>query len=46
MVNCKIIKGSTADLILPCKPGVIIENLATVGTVVEAGVDNLCKIHY
>lgn len=41
-----IMKGSTADIILPCKPGVVIENLATVGTVVEAGVDNLCKIHY
>lgn len=41
-----IMQGSTADLILPCKPGVTIENLATVGTVVEAGCDNLCKIHY
>lgn len=41
-----IMQGSTADLILPCKNGVTIENLATVGTVVEAGVDNLCKIHY
>lgn len=41
-----IMQGSTCDLILPCKEGVIIENLAEVGTVVEAGVDNLCKIHY
>ena len=41
-----IMQGSTADLILPCKPGVTIENLASVGTVVEAGVDSLCKIHY
>lgn len=41
-----IMQGSTCDLILPCKSGVTIENLATVGTVVEAGVDNLCKIHY
>lgn len=41
-----IMSGSTCDLILPCKEGVTIENLATVGTVVEAGIDNLCKIHY
>lgn len=41
-----IMSGSTCDVILPCKNGVTIENLATVGTVVEAGVDNLCKIHY
>lgn len=41
-----ILSGSTADLILPCKPGVTIENLATVGTVVEAGVDSLCQILY
>lgn len=41
-----IMQGSTCDLILPCKNGVTIENLAQVGTVVEAGVDNLCKIHY
>lgn len=41
-----IMSGSTCDLILPCKNGVTIENLAEVGTVVEAGVDNLCKIHY
>lgn len=41
-----IMQGSTADLILPCKSDVTIENLAEVGTVVEAGVDNLCKIHY
>lgn len=41
-----IMQGSTCDLIMPLKDGVHIENLATVGTVVEAGVDNLCKIHY
>lgn len=41
-----IMSGSTCDIILPCKDGVVIENLAIVGTVVEAGVDNLCKIHY
>lgn len=41
-----IMSGSTCDLILPCKNGVTIENLATVGHVVEAGMDNLCKIHY
>ena len=41
-----IMQGSTCDLILPLKDGVHIENLAEVGTVVEAGVDNLCKIHY
>lgn len=41
-----IMSGSTCDVILPCKNGVTIENLAEVGTVVEAGVDNLCKIHY
>lgn len=41
-----IMSGSTCDCILPCKNGVTIENLAEVGTVVEAGVDNLCRIHY
>lgn len=41
-----IMSGSTCDIILPCKNGVTIENFAEVGTVVEAGVDNLCKIHY
>ena len=41
-----IMSGSTCDCILPCKDGVTIENLAEVGTVVEAGCDNLCKIHY
>lgn len=41
-----IMSGSTCDIILPCKNGVTIENLATVGEVVEAGVDNLCRIHY
>lgn len=41
-----IMQGSTCDLILPCKDGVTIENLANVGEVFEAGVDNLCRIHY
>ena len=41
-----IMSGSTCDIILPCKNGVTIENLATVGEVVEAYVDNLCRIHY
>lgn len=41
-----IMSGSTCDLIMPLKNGVHIENIAEVGTVVEAGVDNLCRIHY
>lgn len=41
-----ILSGSTCDCILPLKDGVHIENLAEVGTVVEAGVDRLCRIHY